>query len=839
MVNKLKSVVFFGKGGIGKSTISSNMSAILGKMGHKVLHIGCDPKMDSTIGLTGKTIIPFSAADLNPEIVGIGIRRFVAKSPYIPNVDCVEAGGPDPGIGCAGIAIGNLLDTIHAERLLEKGQYNRAIYDVLGDVVCGGFAAPLRKGFAKKAVIVSSEEILSLYAANNLLKMLLNFSHNGVYAAGLALNIRDEAGLDHALKYAELAGLRILGILHRDKAVYEASRLNKAAILHFPGSMFAKEMVRLAIAIEKANPPTKLPVPLTENEFAAFAAGEDISPEAKAILSCPNMGMDCPNLHDDKQKRTLYIKSLESNGIDLMGVENGELILSYSEDNGTLPFRIVPTFGVEKDSTYCSDWQAFRCGESERLPISEDLKSVMNKYSDYSYGDFMSLIADKWKKVLHHINNADIGKNRKKSSSSGNSDRRLIDISDKFRTYILPYQIGVYLGINAICDAALLNDGPNCSIPKAEFIYGNHDINSTLFSKDGTHRIFYTMSHPIKQKGNPEYKIETMLSILAECGKFGIVFATALPFQSLTGIDYDGIAACIDKKVPVVAVPPKSMELDWLGGYSAILEAAASALDYNVHRKKNTVTIVGYLFDRNEGDHKGNIRELRHLLALCGLDLTCVFPDGGFFSNMQKAAEADYIISFPYSRNAARSISRRSGAKLIETDIPIGFKATTEWIEKICCETGRPLPETILIEERRARRQYNKFASVLRHKPVIFAGDPYLFDAINKFCLELYMRPNTAFLDCYPRKVRTLPARLLFRPSSESARNMATALEDYEKPTALIGNSFSFTEKFATNIPFVELGFPSYSFHCLMEEPFMGYAGTLCLAGRMLNAFMR
>lgn len=839
MVNKLKSVVFFGKGGIGKSTISSNMSAILGKMGHKVLHIGCDPKMDSTIGLTGKTIIPFSAADLNPELVGIGIRRFVAKSPYIPNVDCVEAGGPDPGIGCAGIAIGNLLDTIHTERLLENGQYNRAIYDVLGDVVCGGFAAPLRKGFAKKAVIVSSEEILSLYAANNLLKMLLNFSHNGVYAAGLALNIRDESGLDHALKYAELSGLRILGILHRDKAVYEASRLNKAAVLHFPSSVFAKEMVRLAIAIEKVNPPTELPIPLTENEFAAFAAGEDIPLEAKAILSCPNMGMDCQNLYDDKRKRTLYIKSLESNGIDLMGVENGELILSYSGDNGPFPFRIVPTFGVEKDSTYYSDWQAFQYVESKRMPISEGLKSVMNKYSDYSYGDFMSLIADKWPKALHHINNADIGKKRKKASSRGNSDRRLIDISDKFRTYVLPYQIGVYLGINAIKDAALLNDGPNCSIPKAEFIYGNHDINSTLFSPDGMHRIFYTMSHPFKQKGNPEYKLEAMLSVLADCGRYGIVFATGLPFQSLTGIDYEGISSSITGKIPVAAVPPKSMELDWLGGYSAVLEAAAYKLVYSVPRKKNSIAIAGYLFDRNEGDHWGNIKELKRLLAICGLDLISVFPDGNSFSGLQKAAEAEYIVSFPYSRNAASIMAMKSGAKLIETDIPIGFKATTQWLEKICLTAGRSLPESILQEEGKAKAQYNKFASVLRHKPVIFAGDPYLFDAIYIFCRELHMRPDTAFLDCYPSKVKNLPKRILFSPSTESVRNMTDSLEGYDKPAAIIGNSFSFTEKFAKDIPFVELGFPSYSFHCLLEEPFVGYAGALCLAGRLLNAFMR
>ena len=159
----MESIVFFGKGGIGNSTISTNISVALSKKGHSVLHLGCDPKMDSALALTGRTIIPFSKAGINPGKTDI--LDIITKSPHIDNLYCAEAGGPEPGIGCAGAAIASMLDAIKSASLLENGTYSRIVFDVLGDVVCGGFAAPLKKGFAKRAIIVSSEEILSQEAA--------------------------------------------------------------------------------------------------------------------------------------------------------------------------------------------------------------------------------------------------------------------------------------------------------------------------------------------------------------------------------------------------------------------------------------------------------------------------------------------------------------------------------------------------------------------------------------------------------------------------------------------------------------------------------------------------
>lgn len=418
------------------------------------------------------------------------------------------------------------------------------------------------------------------------------------------------------------------------------------------------------------------------------------------------------------------------------------------------------------------------------------------------------------------------------------TDDKLIE--QKFKTFIMPYQMGVFLGINAISDAALVVDGPNCSIPKADFIYGNHDINSNLFSHYGNHRLFYTMSKPLKQTGNPENRLEVLLSSLSNSGMYGAVFITALPFQKLAGMDYDGIASSINGKAPVAEIQAKSLEADWLEGYAQTLSAAASCLVKSKSKlKKDTVALVGYFMDRNEADNISNIKELEHLLSLCGLDLVCVFPSAKNFDDLKNVLSAETVISFPYGRKAAKSISSLTGAKLIETDIPIGINKTTEWIKSICDITKKKLPEQIIIEEKCAKNEIRKTQSILMHKPALFAGDPFLFEAIYDFSKELGMRLNSAFLDCFPRKLKYLHENIFFSPTTEQVKKHISGLSDFDTPFVLIGNSFAKSENFAENTPFVEIGFPSYSHHCFIDEPFIGYKGAINLACRLLNSQMK
>ena len=160
-------IAVYGKGGIGKSTVTSHLSAAFASMGKRVIQIGCDPKADSTINLLGgKPLMPvmnyMRDFDADPDSI-----EQISRVGF-GNVLCIETGGPTPGLGCAGrgiIATFNLLEDL---QLFEKYKPDVVLYDVLGDVVCGGFAAPIREGYAEKVIIVTSGEKMALYAANNI-----------------------------------------------------------------------------------------------------------------------------------------------------------------------------------------------------------------------------------------------------------------------------------------------------------------------------------------------------------------------------------------------------------------------------------------------------------------------------------------------------------------------------------------------------------------------------------------------------------------------------------------------------------------------------------------------
>ncbi len=175
----MRKIAIYGKGGIGKSTTTSNLSAALAKSGYRVMQIGCDPKQDSTINLVGGQLLPSiletikEKGEANVELSDICFEGF-------GGVIVTEAGGPEPGMGCAGrgvISALNLLDSLDAYNYFG---IDYAIYDVLGDVVCGGFAMPMRDGYASEVYVVTSGEMMALFAANNISKAVKRFSENGV-----------------------------------------------------------------------------------------------------------------------------------------------------------------------------------------------------------------------------------------------------------------------------------------------------------------------------------------------------------------------------------------------------------------------------------------------------------------------------------------------------------------------------------------------------------------------------------------------------------------------------------------------------------------------------------
>ncbi len=410
------------------------------------------------------------------------------------------------------------------------------------------------------------------------------------------------------------------------------------------------------------------------------------------------------------------------------------------------------------------------------------------------------------------------------------------------KTYQLPYLLGVFLGLNAVSDACLMVDGANCVMVKADLIAGNHDLFSTLLSESGRHRIICTMWTPVNPPKNPEKKLGAMLNSVAGSGQFGAMLLTGLPYCWLAGMDYDGVARAVSSKAPVAAIPAKSMDSDWLEGYDLALEALARAIPERKpgKRAKNKVALVGYMFDRNESDHTANLKELTRLLKISGLDVVSIWPSGGSVAELARVSEASLIVSLPYGRKAAKTLARKYGCKLLETGLPMGLKGTSSWLASVRRAAGLPggLPQEVLQEEREAARAIAPALRALLHKKLMFAGDPYLYSAFASFAAELCATLPLVFLDSSRRPLGagTAEGTVLFAPSTEDAKAARKALSRYQAPNLAVVNSFALTEGFADGLPFVELGFPSYGHHCLLDEPYFGFSGARSLASRMLNS---
>ncbi|MBR4099100.1 MAG: AAA family ATPase [Clostridium sp.] len=244
-------IAVYGKGGIGKSTTVSNLSAALAERGLRVMQIGCDPKADSTSCLHHEKSIPTVLELVRERKNNFALEDMVRVG--FGGVVCVEAGGPTPGLGCAGRGIIAAL-----EKLAEKGAYETykpdvVFYDVLGDVVCGGFSMPMRGGYADKVFIITSGENMAIHAAANIATAIDQFKGRG-YAqlGGLILNRRNVKNEDAKVEeLCEDLNTHITGNLSRSDLVQAAEDLNQTVIEAFPESEMAQEYRDLAAAVMK------------------------------------------------------------------------------------------------------------------------------------------------------------------------------------------------------------------------------------------------------------------------------------------------------------------------------------------------------------------------------------------------------------------------------------------------------------------------------------------------------------------------------------------------------------------------------------------------------------
>jgi nitrogenase iron protein NifH len=264
-----KHIAIYGKGGIGKSTTTSNISAALAEAGYKVIQIGCDPKSDSTNVLRGNEYLPTVLDSMRD---GSALRLQDISRIGFGGVLCIESGGPVPGVGCAGRGINAAVSLLQELRLFDEFKPDFVLYDVLGDVVCGGFAVPIRDGITDRAYVVSSSDFMAIYAANNLFRAISKYAPSGGAKLGGLIGNGLSAGYSQSIidDFARKTRARVTGYIPRSLVVSQSELYGKTVIEAQPESEHAQLYRALAQAVAE-NDELVIPNPLAAAELRAWA----------------------------------------------------------------------------------------------------------------------------------------------------------------------------------------------------------------------------------------------------------------------------------------------------------------------------------------------------------------------------------------------------------------------------------------------------------------------------------------------------------------------------------------------------------------------------------------
>ncbi len=266
-MSRLRQIAFYGKGGIGKSTTCQNTLAALAELDQRILIVGCDPKADSTrLILNSKaqqTVLHLAAEKGSVEDLEIeDVMRTGFKG-----IHCVESGGPEPGVGCAGRGVITAINFLEENGAYEEKDY--IAYDVLGDVVCGGFAMPIRENKAQEIYIVMSGEMMALYACNNISRGILKYATTGsVRLGGLICNSRmTDREIDLSEAMAKKLGTKLIHFVPRDNVVQHAELRRMTVIQYRPDCAQADEYRALARKIHENSGKGVVPTPVAMDEL--------------------------------------------------------------------------------------------------------------------------------------------------------------------------------------------------------------------------------------------------------------------------------------------------------------------------------------------------------------------------------------------------------------------------------------------------------------------------------------------------------------------------------------------------------------------------------------------
>ncbi len=417
--------------------------------------------------------------------------------------------------------------------------------------------------------------------------------------------------------------------------------------------------------------------------------------------------------------------------------------------------------------------------------------------------------------------------------------------------FLLSYQVGVNLAVNAIPDAWLVVDGPNCVLFRTTQIQGNHDWNADLMRSSGLHRVADTDCTPDRAAVGDARILEDRLGRIDRLDECELILLSAMAPVAVTGRQYDGIVQRMDPplQTPVIHLPSGSLTSDWLSGYAQTLDALARQLPLDGPAgAADEVGIVGYLMDRNEADHGANLRELARLVEAAGGRYAGCWLAGGGLRQLQRAGRAGTLVSLPYGREAARTLADRTGARLIECHLPVGLEGTSRFVGQLAAALGHsdPAQAWLAAEQAGAARKLEWILPKrLFGKRLVIIADPHLGAALGQAMIELGCRVPLRIYWSTQAHVeaseRPREGHLLTNPQPEDVLAALRILcgDGCSAPDLVLTNSQALSilrRPPGLDLPWLEIGFPSFHHHALFDAPWLGLSGTLCLVDRVANA---
>jgi len=407
--------------------------------------------------------------------------------------------------------------------------------------------------------------------------------------------------------------------------------------------------------------------------------------------------------------------------------------------------------------------------------------------------------------------------------------------------FAAPYLDGVYLAVNAVPDAYLVYDAHDCGYYKAEKIAGGHDLFSDLLRWDQAHRVVRTNVEMHDYVMGSEDKLSKKLRQVIERHEPGIVFIARSNPIVTCGHDATAVLRDLGKKskIPLVLIPDHNLEKDYVTGYLDALEGLTSKLTLRKGRaRQKSVVLTGYVFDRNEGDHRGNVQELKRLLGGIGAKVKTVLLDGDTFASQRKLERPELVIDLAGGWKGAESLARSCSAECLSTDLPVGIEGTARWIRLVGRALGLEEPAEAFIE-----REVSGLARTLEWiLPRFFSGK-----SVMVFADRLLLPPLGGFLEelgflitgcgCTTADLQTeWPQVPAYLPQLE--QHLAAA-RGSGRLDLIVGNSIIRQASRRLAAPFVELGYPSNSRHAIHPAPFLGFSGVKVLVERLINALIR